>query len=150
MQRFMVYEDCEIVQVSAVDFDGLRLFEQHVSLNGSIRFQSKKFTGVTKLFCHGQLVDAVEVNVGLNRFGLRLKELCGMVVLGDHNVWAFDVKHFFDNVKKKDIWRICLALVQQVLLIRSHYLEIFFQKKIPIHKKNYMWKLSVKPMQLIT
>ena len=51
------------------------------------------------------------MNVGLNRFGLRLKELCGMVVLGDHNVWAFDVKHFFDNVKKKDIWRICLALV---------------------------------------
>ena len=49
----MVYEDCEIVPVSAVDFDGLKLFEQHVSLNGSIRFQATKSAGVTKLFCHG-------------------------------------------------------------------------------------------------
>ena len=32
---------------------------------------SAKWSG--KLFCYGKLVDAVEVNVGLNRFGLWLK-----------------------------------------------------------------------------
>ena len=52
------------------------------------------------MFCHGKLVDAVEVNVGLNRFGLWLKELCIMVVLVGHNVRAFDMKHFWNNVKK--------------------------------------------------
>ena len=91
----------------------------------------QKFASITKssgkLFCHGKLVDAVEVNVGLNRFGLWLKELCGRVVLVGHNVRAFDVKRFWNNVKN-GIWRICLALALKVLLIHSHYLEIFFQK----------------------
>ena len=79
------------------------------------------------LFFHGKLVDAVEVNMGLNRFGLWLKELCGRVVLVGHNVRAFDVKRFWNNVKN-GIWRICLALALKVLLIHSHYLEVFFQK----------------------
>ena len=62
-----------------------------------------KDTGITKLsgklYSHGKLFDAVEVKVGLNRFGLWLKELCGRVVLVGHNVWVFDVKHFLNNVK---------------------------------------------------
>ena len=41
-------DDCEIVQVSAVDFDGLRLFDQYVYPNGSISFGSTKVTGITK------------------------------------------------------------------------------------------------------
>ena len=49
-------DDCEIVQVSAVDFDGLRLFEQYAYPNGSIRFGSTEVTSITKssgkLFCH--------------------------------------------------------------------------------------------------
>ena len=40
------------------------------------------------------------MNVGLKRFGLRLKEFLGSVVLVGHNTWAFDVKHFWNNVKK--------------------------------------------------
>ena len=79
-------DDCKIVQVSAVDFDGLRLFDQYVYPNGSISFGSTKATGITKssgkLFFHGKLVDAVEVNMSLNRFGLWLKELCSRVVFG--------------------------------------------------------------------
>ena len=66
-------DDCEIAQVSAVDCDGLRLFDQYVYLNGSISFRATKVTGIKKssgiLFCHGKLVDPIEVNVGLNRFG---------------------------------------------------------------------------------
>ena len=64
-------DDCEIVQVSTVDFDGLRLFEQYAYRNGSIRFGSTEVTSITKssgkLLYHWKLVDAVEVNMGLNR-----------------------------------------------------------------------------------
>ena len=49
---------------------------------------------------NGELIDAVEMNVGLNRFGLWLKEFCGRLVLVGHNVWAFDVNHFWINFKK--------------------------------------------------
>ena len=67
-------DDCEIVQISPVDFDGLRLFDQYVYPTGRNSFGSTKVTGITKssgtLFCHGKLLDAVEVNLGLNRFGL--------------------------------------------------------------------------------
>ena len=102
--RLLTTYGCGIVQVSTVDFDGLRLFHQYVYPNGSISSGSTKVTGITKssgkLFCHGKLVDAVEVNVGLNRFGLWLKELSGRVVLVGHNVRAFDVKQFWNNVKK--------------------------------------------------
>ena len=42
--------------------------------NGSITFRATKVTGITKssweLFCHGKLVDTVNMNVGLKRFGL--------------------------------------------------------------------------------
>ena len=72
--------------------------------NGSISFGATKVTDITessgKLFCHGKLIDGVEMNVGLNRFGLCLKEFWGSVVLVGHNTWAFDVKHFWNNVKK--------------------------------------------------
>ena len=67
-----LWDDCEIVQVLAVD--GLRLFDRHVYPNGSISFGATNVTGITessgKLFCHGKLIDVVEVNVGLIRFGL--------------------------------------------------------------------------------
>ena len=67
-----LWDDCEIVQVLAVD--GLRLFDRHVYSNGSISFGATNVTGITessgKLFCHGKLIDVVEVNVGLIRFGL--------------------------------------------------------------------------------
>ena len=72
-------DDREIVQVSAFDFDGLRLSDQYVYPNGTISFRATKVTGITKssrkFSCHGKLVDAVKVNVGLNRLRLRLKEL---------------------------------------------------------------------------
>ena len=42
-------DDFEIAQVSAVDFDGLGLFDQYLYPNGSIRFGSSKDTGITKL-----------------------------------------------------------------------------------------------------
>ena len=45
--------------------------------NGSISFGELTVTGITKssgkLLCHEKLVDAVEMNVGLNRIGLWLK-----------------------------------------------------------------------------
>ena len=41
-------DDFEIAQVSAVDFDGLGLFDQYLYPNGSIRFGSSKVTGITK------------------------------------------------------------------------------------------------------
>ena len=56
--------------------------------------EEQKLYELGKLFCHGMLVDAVEVNVGLNMFGFWLKEFCGRAVLIDHNVRVFDVKHF--------------------------------------------------------
>ena len=69
--RLQIYQMTAIVQVSAVDFDGLRLFDQYIYPNGSIRFGSTEVTGITKssgkLFCHWKLVDAVEVNMSLNR-----------------------------------------------------------------------------------
>ena len=92
-----------------------------------------------KLFCHGKLVDAVAVNMGLNRIVLWLREICGSVVMVGHNVRAFDVKHFWNNVKNS-MWMICFALALKVLLIHSDYLEIFFQKNTPIHKKKYLKK----------
>ena len=67
-------DDCENIQVSAVDFDALILFNQYVYPNGSISFGATKVTVITKpsgkIFCHGNLVNAVEVNMGLNKFGL--------------------------------------------------------------------------------
>ena len=100
-------DDCDIAQVSAVDFDSLRLFDQYVYPNGSISFRATKVRSIIKssgkLLCHGKLVDAVEVNVGLIKFGLWLKELCSRVVLVGHNVQAFNVKHFWNTVKK---WRL--------------------------------------------
>ena len=124
-------DDCEIVQVSAVDFAGLRLFDQYAYRNGSINFGSTKVASITKssgkLFCHGKLVDAVEVNVGLNRFGLWLKELCGRVVLVGHNVRAFDVKHFWNNVKKwhlEDLFCSCIqGFVDTLPLFRNLFSE---------------------------
>ena len=96
-------DNCEIVQVSVVDFECSRWFDQYVYPNGSITFGATKVTGITKssgkLFCHGKLVDAAEVNMGLNRFGLWLQKLCGRVVLVGHNVQAFDVNYFWNNVK---------------------------------------------------
>ena len=69
-------DDCKIVQVRAVDFDGLRLFDQYVYPDESISFGTTKVTGITnssgKLFCHEKLVDAVEVNASLNRLWLWL------------------------------------------------------------------------------
>ena len=131
-------DHCEIAQVSAVDFDGSRLFNQYVYLNGSISFWVTKVTGIIvqsqqeSCFCHGKLVDAVEVNIGLNKFGLWLKDLCGRIVLvGSHNVRPFGVNHF------------CFALALKVLLIHSHYLEIFCQKNTPTCKKTYMRKLFI-------
>ena len=61
-------DECEIVQVSLVDFDRLRMFDQYVYLNGRISFGVTKVTGIIKssgkFFCQGNLVDAFEVNVG--------------------------------------------------------------------------------------
>ena len=117
------------------------MFNQYVYPNRSISFGAKNVTGITKssgkLFCHGKLADAVEVNADLNSFGLRLKELCGRVVLVAHNVRAFDVKHFSNNLKKRHL---------KDLLMHSFYLEIFFQKNTCVDQKNYMRILSVKLM----
>ena len=72
-------------------------------LNGRISFGATNVTGITKslgkLFFQGKLVAAVEVNMGLNRFVLWLQEICGRIVIIGH-VGAFDVKHFWNNVKK--------------------------------------------------
>ena len=96
-------DDCEIAQVSAVDFDGLKRFDQYIYPNGSISLRPTKVTGFNKssrkLFCHGKLVDAVEVNVGLVRFALWLKQFFVSVVLVGHNGKDFDVKHSWNNVK---------------------------------------------------
>ena len=98
-------QDCEIVQEIAWS----------VCLS---KCETAKVTGITrssrKLCCHIKLVDAVEVNVGLNKFRLWLKELCGRVVLGGRNVRAFDVKNFWNNVNN-GIWRICFALILKFL-----------------------------------
>ena len=115
----------------SVDFAGLRLFNQYVYPNRSISFGAKNVTGITKssgkLFCHGKLADAVEVNADLNSFGLRLKELCGRVVLVAHNVRAFDVKHFSNNLKKrhlKDLFHSCIeGFVDALLLLRNLFSE---------------------------
>ena len=131
-------DDCEIVQVSAVDFAGLRLFDQYAYRNGSINFGSTKVASITKssgkLFCHGKLVDAVEVNVGLNRFRLWLKELCGRVVLVGHNVRAFDVKQFWNNFKKwhfQDLSCSCIeGFVDTLPLFRN-----LFPEKLPFIRK---------------
>ena len=40
-----LWDDCEIVQVLAVD--GLRLFDRHVYPNGSISFGATNVTGIT-------------------------------------------------------------------------------------------------------
>ena len=90
--------------------NSLNLFDQYVYPNGNISFGATKVTSITKspekLICH-----RLGLNVGLNRFGLCLKELC--VVLVGHNIWAFDVKHFWNNVKN-NIWRISFALAGSV------------------------------------
>ena len=67
-----------IVHISAVDCDNFRLLVQFVYSNGSFSFGTTKHTGIKHssekfFFCHGELVDAIEVNVGLRRFGLWLK-----------------------------------------------------------------------------
>ena len=73
-------------------------------------------------------------NVALNRLGLWLKNLCGMVFLVGQNIRVFDVKSFWNNVKTwhlVDLFRFCI----EVLFKHIHYLVIFFQKKTPIHMK---------------
>ena len=77
-----------------------------------------------KLICH-----RFDLKVGLNRFELWLKELCGRVVLLGHNVLAFDVKHFWNNIKN-NIWRILFALAGSVNPVLFE--NLFFS----IHKKN--------------
>ena len=107
------------------------MFNQYVYPNRSISFGAKNVTGITKssgkLFCHGKLADAVEVNADLNSFGLWLKELCGRVVLVAHNVRAFDVKHFSNNLKKrhlKDLFHSCIeGFVDALLLLRNLFSE---------------------------
>ena len=108
------------------------MFNQYVYLNRSISFGTKKVTGITKssgkFFCLGKLADAVEVNADLNRFGLRLEELCGRVVLVTHNVRAFDVKHFSNNLKKrhlKDLFHSCIEGFVDALLLHRN---LFSQK----------------------
>ena len=50
-------------------------FDQYPYPNGCISFGSTKVTGITKssgkLFCHGKLVDAVEVNMGLKTIKIK-------------------------------------------------------------------------------
>ena len=52
--------DCETVQISAVDCDGLRRFDPYLYLNRNISFGATKVTGIAKssgkLFCHGMLL----------------------------------------------------------------------------------------------
>ena len=61
--------------------------------------------------------------MGLNRFGLWLKELCASVVLVGHNVQAFDVKNFWNNVKKwhlEDLFFSCIeSFVDTLRLFRN-------------------------------
>ena len=78
------------------------------------------------------------MNVGLNRIVLLLKQFCDRVALVDNSVRILEVKHFRNNVKN-DISTIYFALALKVLLIHSHYLEIFFQKNTPFHKK-IIWR----------
>ena len=124
-------QDCEIVQEIVWS----------VCLS---KCETAKVTGITrssrKLCCHVKLVDAVEVNVGLNKFGLWLKELCGRVVLGGRNVWAFDVKNFWNNVNN-GIWRFSLLLYWR--FIEKLLFRNIFSENTPIYKKNYTRILSV-------
>ena len=116
-------DDCEIAQVSAVYFDGLKRFDQYIYLSGSISLRATKVTDIKKsrkLFCHGKLVDAVEVNVGLVRFALLLKQFFVSVVLVGYNVKDFDVKHSWNNVKLEDLLHSCVkGFVDTLPLFRN-------------------------------
>ena len=65
--------------------------------------------------------------MGWNRFGLWLKELCGRVVLVDHNVRAYDVKRFWNNAKKwhlEDSFCSCIeSFVNTIPLFRNLFPE---------------------------
>ena len=105
-------DDSEIVQVSAVDW-----LTQSRCLSSS--------SG--KLFCDGELTEAAEMNATLNRFELSLKKFCGTVVLVGHEAWAFDVKHFWNNVKNwhlEDLFPSCLeGFVNTFPLFRDFFPE---------------------------
>ena len=75
------------------------------------------------MFCHGKLGDATEASMGLNKFKLWLKELCGKVVLVVHNVWAFDVKSFWSNVKKWNLKYFFRSFVDRLSLSTNIFLE---------------------------
>ena len=65
--------------------------------------EEQKLYELGKLFCHEMLVDVVEVNVGLNMFGLWLKEFWLIIMFG-FLMWSI-----FEMVLKKCIGRICFT-----------------------------------------
>ena len=72
LETTSISDHCEIVQISTVARDDLGQFDQYFYPNGSFSFGATKVRGIAKssgkLFRHERLVNAVEVNVGLNWF----------------------------------------------------------------------------------
>ena len=95
-------DDCEIVQISAITFDGNNCFNTYVLPEGSISPQASAVNGFTKrdnnLFLRGSLVTSVSAKEALTSYFQWLLSFPSQVVIFGHNIKNFDLKHLFHAV----------------------------------------------------
>ena len=104
LETTSLYDNCDIVQISAITMDGEYSFDKYVLPNADICAAASRVNGMTKkgnsLFSHGKLVPTVSITESLSMFSEWLTNLNDEVVLFGHNIKAFDIKHFLRHVKE--------------------------------------------------
>ena len=103
LETTSLFDDCDIVQLSAVTLDGEHSFDQFIFAQQNICPSASKVNGFTKkgtsLFHNGTLVDSVDIRHALEEFSNWLESLNDEIVLIGHNIKSFDTKHFLRTVK---------------------------------------------------
>lgn len=107
LETTSLYNNCDIVQISAVTLDGLQSFDKYILPDTDICAAASRVHGLTKkgnkLFLHGKLVPTVNVADALIMFAEWLTAFNHEIILIGHNIKAFDIKHLLRNIRERNM-----------------------------------------------
>lgn len=100
-------DTCEIIQISAANFDFSETFDQYVLPVGPISASASKVNGITKIndkmFLRSRPIECVDIVSSLGSFGSWLYKLGQEVVLVGHNANTFDSKHLWRVIENNGV-----------------------------------------------
>ena len=107
LETTSLYNNCDIVQISAVTVDGLHFFDKYILPDSDICAAASRVHGLTKkgnnLFFHGKLVPTINITDALTMFSEWLTGLNEEIILIGHNIKAFDIKHLLRNIRERNM-----------------------------------------------